>query len=152
MSDETRRHLKPVGTRPGIIYGSGKVHKKCVYGCPPFRSILSTLQTPMYKLAKYLVPIPEPLTKNKYAVKDLFNFSTEFVEQDSSNFMEILDIDSLFTNIHLKNFALIIFLNTAILFMVWKFKDLLYLTTKESHFIFNNILCQQIVGTAMGSP
>ena len=25
--EETRRHLKPVGTRPGIMYGSCKFHK-----------------------------------------------------------------------------------------------------------------------------
>ena len=66
MSEETRRHLKPVGTRPGIMYDSCKVHKKCVDGCPLFRPILSALQTPTYKLAKYLVSILEPLTTNKY--------------------------------------------------------------------------------------
>ena len=66
MSEETGRHLKPVGTRPGIMYGSCKVHKKCVDGCPPFRPILSALQTPTYKLAKYLVPILELLTTNKF--------------------------------------------------------------------------------------
>ena len=37
MSDETRRHLKSVGTRPRIRYGSCKVHKKCVNGFPFFR-------------------------------------------------------------------------------------------------------------------
>ena len=35
---------------------------------------------------------------------------------------------------------------------IGEFKDLLYLATKELYFVFNNILCQQIVGTAMGSP
>ena len=65
-------------------------------------SVLSALRTPTYKLEKYLVPILEPLTKNKYTEKDLFNFATEIVEQDSSNIMESLDIDSLFTNIPLK--------------------------------------------------
>ena len=45
LSEETRKYLKPLGTRPGIIYGSCKVHKKCVDGCPPFRQILSALQT-----------------------------------------------------------------------------------------------------------
>ena len=64
-----------------------KVHKKCVDDCLPFRSILSGLQTPTYKLAKYLVPILESLTTNKYTVKDSFNFTTDIVEQDSSNFM-----------------------------------------------------------------
>ena len=42
MSEETRRHLKPVGTRPGIMYRSCKVHKKCVDGCPPFICFTNT--------------------------------------------------------------------------------------------------------------
>ena len=33
-----------------------KVHKQQVDGCPPFRQILSALQTPTYNLAKFLVP------------------------------------------------------------------------------------------------
>ena len=45
MSEETRNHLNPVGTRPGM-FGSCKVHKKYVDGCPPFRPILPSLQTP----------------------------------------------------------------------------------------------------------
>ena len=98
MSEETRKHLKPVGTRPGIMHGSCKVYKKCVDGRPPFRPILSALQTPTYKLTKYSVRILEPLSNNKYIVKDLFNFATEIVQKDSSNFMGSLDIDLLFTN------------------------------------------------------
>ena len=116
MSEETRRHLKPVATRPEVMYGSCKVYKKCVDGCPSFRPSLSALQTVTYKLEKYLVPILEPLTKNKCIVKDSFNFTTEIVEQDSSNFMRSLDIDSLFTNIPVEKplkFALIIFLKTV---------------------------------------
>ena len=70
MSEEIWKYMKPVQTRPGIMYGSCKVHKKCVDGCPPFKPISSALQTPTYKLAKYLVPILEPLTNNKYTVKD----------------------------------------------------------------------------------
>ena len=41
ISEETRRHLKPVETRPGIMYVSCKVHKKGADGCPSFRLILS---------------------------------------------------------------------------------------------------------------
>ena len=40
-----------------------------------------------YKLAKYLQPILKPSTTNKYKAKYSFNFVTEIVEQDSSNFM-----------------------------------------------------------------
>ena len=35
MSKEVRKFVKPVGTRPGIMYGNGKVHKQHVDGCPP---------------------------------------------------------------------------------------------------------------------
>ena len=102
MSEETRKHVKPLGTRPGIMYGSCKVHTKCVDGCRPFRPILSALQTPTYKLGKSLVSVLEPLTNNKYIVKDSFNFVAKIVEQDSSNFMGSLDIGSLFNNIPLE--------------------------------------------------
>ena len=38
------------------------------------------------------MPILEPLTTNRYAVKDSFNFATEIVGQDSSNCMDSLEI------------------------------------------------------------
>ena len=147
MSEETRKHVKPLGTRPGIMYVSCKVHKKWVDGCRPFRPILSALQTLTYKLAKSLVSVLEPLANNKYTVKDSFNFAAKIVEQDSSNFLGSLDIGSLFTNISLEE--------TIEFFMIEKknqFKDLLSIATKESYFIFNNILYKQIDGVAMGSP
>ena len=84
------------------MHGFCKVRNKCVDGGPPFIPLLSALKTPTYKLAKYLILILEPLTNNKYTVKDSFNFATEIVEQDSSNFMGSLDIDSLFTDIPLE--------------------------------------------------
>ena len=88
-----------MGTRPEIMCGSCKVQKKkCVDSSPPFRPILSALQAPTYKLSKYLVPILESLITNKYAVKDSFNFATEIIDQDSTNFMGRLYIDSLFTS------------------------------------------------------
>ena len=92
------------------------------------------------------MPILEPLTNNKYTVKDSFNFAAEIVEQDSSNFMGSLDIDSLFTNIPLEETIEIctnnLFKNSDIVHGLKKseFKDLLSLTTKESYFIFNYII------------
>ena len=49
MTEKTRKSLKPVGTRPGVMYGSCKVHKASVGNCPPFQPILSALNTPIYK-------------------------------------------------------------------------------------------------------
>ena len=102
MSKEMHKSIKPVGTRPGTIYGICKVHKQEVDGCPPFRPILSVVQTPTYNLPKCLVPILDPLTKNKYTVKNSFHFAEEICEQDFSLSMGSLDVDSLFTNIPLE--------------------------------------------------
>ena len=55
ISEETRRYLKPVGTRPGIMYGLCKVHKDIIDNCPPFRPILSAISTPTYKLAHFKI-------------------------------------------------------------------------------------------------
>ena len=63
---------------------------------------MSAINTPTYKLAKFLVPILKSLTSNEYTVKDSFAFAEEIVEQDSEFFMGSLDVDSIFANIHLK--------------------------------------------------
>ena len=99
---ETKRSLKPVGTMPGIMYGLCKVHKDIIDNCPRFRPILSAINTPTYKLAKFFVPILRSWTRNVYTLKDSFAFAEEIVEQDSEFFMGSLDVDSLFTNIPLE--------------------------------------------------
>ena len=70
------------------------------------------LQTSTWKPAKFSVPILQPLSINKCTVKDSFHFVTEIVEQDSSNFVDSLDIDFLLTSFRkksLKKFTAIIF-------------------------------------------
>ena len=99
MTQKTRKSLKPVGTRPAVMYGSCKIHKANLGNCLPFRPILSAFNTPTYKLAKVLVPILKSLTTNEFTVKDSFHFPEETVEQRYDLFMDSLDVDSLFTNI-----------------------------------------------------
>ena len=36
----TYKNIKPVGSRPGVLYGLGKVHKGTKNGLPPFSPIL----------------------------------------------------------------------------------------------------------------
>ena len=113
-----RKFVKPVETRPGVMYRNCKVNKQQVDGCPRFQPILSALQTPTYNLAKFLVPILNPLTKNEYTVKDSFQFAEEICEQDPALSMGSSDVDSLFTNIPLMKlliFASISSLKTLIL-------------------------------------
>ena len=52
------------GSRPGIFYESPEVHKPVISNCPKVRPILSTIGTPTYKLAKFLISIFLPLTSN----------------------------------------------------------------------------------------
>ena len=70
----TYKNIKPVGSRPGVLYGLGKVHKETNNGLPPFRPILSAIVTPSYKPAKFLPPFLTPLTQNEYTVTDSFHF------------------------------------------------------------------------------
>ena len=46
--------LSPSGSRPGVMYGLPKVHKKCINGSPPFHPILSAIGTSTYNLAQFL--------------------------------------------------------------------------------------------------
>ena len=134
MSKEMRKYTKPVG------------------------SILSPLQTRTYNLAKFLVPVLDPLTKNEYTVKYSFHFAEEICQQDPSLSMGSLDVDSLFTNILLDETIDIcinqLFENTDTVegFTKSELKQLLCLATKESYFIFSGLLYKQIDGAAMGSP
>ena len=102
ISDKKSRDLHPVGSRPGILYGRAEIHKPIKDGVPPFRPILSDIDTPTYKIAKFFVPLPPLLTSNEYTIKDSFTFSEELLTFDSNLVMASFDIDSLFTNIPLK--------------------------------------------------
>ena len=150
ISEETRRSLKPVETKPGIMYGLCRVNKDVIDNCPPFRPILSAINTPTYKLAKFLVPILKSLTSNEYTVKDSFACAEEIVEQDSEFSMGSLDVDFLFTNIPLEESidicANTLFENTEKVEALSKieFKELLSLATKESYFIFNGKLYKMV--------
>ena len=51
------KSICPIGRRPGIFYGQYKVYKTVTDNIAQFRPILSAISTPVYKIAKYLVPI-----------------------------------------------------------------------------------------------
>ena len=101
FTEEEVSKLKPHGSQPGILYGLCKVHKVIKEGIPPFRPILSAINTPSYRLAKFFVPILSNLTKNEFVLKDSFEFATDIRKQNPDLFMASFDIDSLFTNLPL---------------------------------------------------
>ena len=61
---------------------------------PLFRSILSAIGTPSYKLANVLVLKLSSITFDKFPVKDSLAFAEEIIHQDIKLFIGGLDLDS----------------------------------------------------------
>ena len=77
------------------------MRKPLINGLPRFRSILSAIGTPTYKLAKLLVPVLSDITQNEFTVKVSFTFVDEILTQKSDLYVAGLVVDPLFTNIPL---------------------------------------------------
>ena len=144
------------GSIPGILYGLPKIHKP---NCP-IRPILSAIGTFNYNLAKFLVPILNPLTFNDYTVKNSIEFAKEIGTLNLTEpfFLASFDVKSLFTNIPLDETIEICVEESDRLNLIpygltkKQFRQLLQLAVKESIFVFDNQLYQQKDGVAMGSP
>ena len=126
--------------------------------CPPLTPILLAIKTPSYNLAKYLLPLIEPITKNNFTFKNSFEFSKEICEQNREYFMASLDFESLFTNIPLQETLKIccdsFYKNQELLCNISKtqFEKLLRTALSNNYFLFDGIIYQQIEGVAMGYP
>ena len=101
VSEETYNKLGPVGSKPGALYGSAKVHKPLINGLATFRAILSAIGTLTYKLAKFLVPILSDIAQSEFTVRDYFTFVDEILTRNNDLYMASLNVDALFTNIPL---------------------------------------------------
>ena len=152
------KNIKPVGSKPGVLYELGKVHKEINNGLPPFRPFWTAIGTPTCKKAKFLLPFLTPLTQNEYTVIDSFRFAEEICKQNPNLYMASLDVDSLFTKIPLDEVIDIcidsLYKDDENTPKISKdvFRNLLTVATKESFFMFNNKFYKQIDGVAMGSP
>ena len=126
--------------------------------CPPLWPNLSAIKTPSYNIAKHLVPILEPITTNKFTIKNSFEFAKEVTEQGSGLLMASLDVESLFTNIPLEEAVNIscdsLFAKEAKInnFSRNGFEKLLRMALQNNFFNFDSKICKQTDGVAMGSP
>ena len=85
LDDRTKRLLTPNCPITPRIYGLPKIHKQGV----PLRSIVNTIDSPTYDLAKYLTGILKPLVGNMSSfIKD----SSSFVKMISNLTLEPEDI------------------------------------------------------------
>ena len=156
ISNDTYKLVFPSGSSPGVLYSLPKIHKGLVN--TPVRPILSSIGTYNYDLAKFFVPLLEPLTKNEFTIKDSFSFAAEVSSLNLDNYiMSSFDIESLFTNVPLDETIDIIgnslFENSDKFnnFDKAQFTKLLNFAVKDSPFYFNNKLYIQKDGMAMGS-
>ena len=126
--------------------------------CPPFRPILSAIQTPSYKIAKNLVLILEPIVTNKFTIKNSFELAKEVIKQDSGLFMASLDVESLFTSIPLEEtindssdplFGNEVKINH---FNRNDFEKLLRMALQNNFLNFDGKIYKQTDGVEMGSP
>ena len=92
ISETNYKKLKPRGSIFGVLYGLCKTHKKVLDKCPSLRPILSAIKTPSYNLAKFLVPLIEPITKNNFTVKNSFEFSKEICKQNPEYLWPVLTL------------------------------------------------------------
>ena len=69
-----KKLIRSVGSKPGTLYESAKVHKPFKNVLPPFRPILLAIGTPTYKLEKLLAPVLSDVIQNEFTVKDSFTF------------------------------------------------------------------------------
>ena len=141
------------------MYGMPKLHKvSSSNALPPFRPIVSSIGTYNYKLAKYLCDLLTPLIPAEHCAKDTFTFVEDIKKVRCSNyFMVSFDVESLFTNVPLSETIDIavnlIFQNfPEIKITDDELRQLFIYATKETHFLFDSNMYDQIDGVAMGSP
>ena len=150
ISEQQFDELKPIGSRPGILYGLPKVHKPNF----PLRPIISSIGTHCYKVAKFFVPLLRPFSTN---ILNITKYNIFFC-QGITKFMASFDIKSLFTNIP-PDEAIDIIVNKCFSnasrfhgLTLKQFTNLLSITVKNCHFLFDGKLYHQKNGVAMGSP
>ena len=155
-NDREYDNICPFGSRPRILYGLPNIHKPILNGMLKFRSILSAINTPGYKLAKYLILNLKPLTHNNYTIHDSFAVAKEVTSFDSS--LLIASLESLFTNIPLEEtindctedlFSKQLYTGTLTKLSL---KKLPITPPSESSFIYYKSLFKQIDVVAMDSP
>ena len=150
----TYKQLRPVGSNPSKLYGLPKIHKDNT----PLRPIISQIGSYTYNVAKFLVPILQPLTVNHYSIKDSFNFARELLAINKGSYMSSSDVFSLFTNIPLIETIDLclnrLYVHTDKVCGISKgnLRKLMLYASKENHFIFDNKFFDQIDGVSMGSP
>ena len=96
---QKNQELIPFDFQPGKLYRIAKVHETRV----PLRAVVSMVETPEYKLAKFLDNLIKPYIPDIYLLRSTENFIERLNECpcNNKNSMVSFDVASLFTNVPL---------------------------------------------------
>ena len=104
FDENTYKKVCPCGSKPAAIYGLPKTHKM-LFDSDDFslRTIISSIGTYNYNLAKFLTELLDPVIPKEHCAKDSFSFCEEIQQVSSkNNFLVLYDVCSLFTTIPLQ--------------------------------------------------
>lgn len=154
-----RKSLSNKYSTPPQLYGLPKIHKKGT----PLRPIVSSIDSPTYKLAKHLANILQPLvgTTSSY-VKDSEDFVTKLEGTDlqEDDVFVSFDVVSLFTKVPTGEALRVIeellikddTLQGRTTLLPMDIVSLTSLCLKTTYFQFGGRFYEQVEGAAMGSP
>ena len=77
LSEEDYKRIYPKLSRPGLFYGTAKLHKlkeNDIVENLPLRPIISNVGTATYKTAKYLATLLSPLKSSEHNIKNSYEF------------------------------------------------------------------------------
>lgn len=150
------KKLIPSGTSPGKLYGLCKVHKES----KAMRPIVSMVNTPEYKLAKYLDGFIKPNIPDQFMLSSTADFISVINSYPlkGDEYLVSYDVTSLFTNVPLQETIDIVVKYVYSKDSVAKptfskkvFRKML-LICSQSFFMYKDQLYQQVNGVSMGGP
>jgi len=154
LSNEILPTLLSSGSTPARLYGLPKIHKNA--SDPPYRPVLSMVNSYPSNLAKYLDSILKPFIPNERTCQDSFDFKEKLINLSlPPNFHTVsYDVISLFTNIPVKEtikHIIKIIPAKELPFPKTVLSFLLNIACTNILFSFNGKLYTQIEGMCMGS-
>ena len=159
MQDNIYRKMYPTGTSPPKFYGLQKIHKKNI----PLRSIVSSIGSVSYGVAKELARIIKPLRGcSQHHVHNSTQFADEIkkIKLEEGECIASYDVTALFTSIPVPSALDIIRskleqdadLSTRTSMTADNILELLSSCLNNTYFVFQEVFYEQTKGAGMGSP
>ncbi|XP_044755130.1 uncharacterized protein LOC123314082 [Coccinella septempunctata] len=156
LTEHNKLHILPSNPAIPRLYGLPKIHKLDI----PIRPVVSFCNTPVHDLSTFLNSFIKSITdyKPKYSVLNSMDLTHKLrdLEMKDTYIMLSFDVCNLFTSVPRGEcIPLVSELLREHDVPDSKLADiltLLKLALSQDFFVFNNVVCRQIDGLAMGSP